>query len=625
MNLRFPYFKKTAAVLAVILATSCSLDLQEDPNAVQVNQALPSLLLNSIQRQLPATFNAANTSGAQMTRQLNGGGQIYLNSLTPEGFNGIWSTSYAGILKDINTLLEIADANGFARHAGMARVIQAYTLILLVDYFGDVPFSEAFGGAANFNPKADLGADVYSQALSILDKALQDLTTPATTALPAGYLNPVAPAIQDLYYSSNFNKWVRLINTLKLKIYLNLRLTNSAEATTRINALIADVSANGGFISSTDQNFVWRYGTNLSDPDARHPRFVGQYPGGGGDYQSNWLMWHMFYGYNAINTTTAGAALGDPRMRFYFNRQVNANSSSTNDLRCLGENRPDHYPASSGSVITPNSVAGIPPMGENPAHPTRNAASPAWNRTFCTPTTVGYWGRDHVDPQGIPPDGLLRTAYGPYPVGGRFDTNHSAAVGQTQGMRGAGFQPIMMRSFVQFMLAEAILTLPGVTSTTTARQYFEAGIRNSFDDVRTWATTGNFGSSTIPASANEGTTINTFYPAINYATDRDNYVVSALFSFDDQLSADASGALAMNYVAREYWISLFGNGYESYNLYRRTGLPTGMQPVINPTPGNFPRSFWYPANFANLNGSVTQKADLTVKIFWDNNTTNLNF
>jgi hypothetical protein len=32
----------------------------------------------------------------------------------------------------------------------------------------------------------------------------------------------------------------------------------------------------------------------LSDPAARHPRFVAQYPGGGGDYQSNWLMCTCF-------------------------------------------------------------------------------------------------------------------------------------------------------------------------------------------------------------------------------------------------------------------------------------------------------------------------------------------
>ncbi|UYN87522.1 MAG: SusD/RagB family nutrient-binding outer membrane lipoprotein [Cyclobacteriaceae bacterium] len=616
---------KTALLaLTIILASSCTLDLREDPNAVQIEQALPSLLLNSIQRSLPALFNGANGSGAQMTRQLNGGGQLYLNATTPEGFNGLWSTAYADILMDIDALLKIADANGFARHAGMARVIQAYTIVLLVDYFGNVPFSEAFGGASNFNPKADEGVDLYTLALNILDKAKEDLRTAPTTALVPGYLNPVAPAIQDQFYSNDYNKWVRLANTLKLKIHLNLRLTQPAASTTAINALINEAplpAGTGGFITTADQNFIWRYGTSLSDPAARHPRFIAQYPGGGGDYQSNWFMWHMFHSYNANNTTTAGVAPGDPRMRFYFNRQVTSNSTSTNELRCLGESRPDHYPSSSGTVITPNALAGIPPMGEDPSHPSRNAASAAWGRTFCTPTNIGYWGRDHVDPQGIPPDGLLRTTYGPYPVGGRFDNNHGQAVAQTQGMRGAGMQPIMMRSFVQFMLAEAALYLG--TGTTNARVHYENGIRNSFADVRTWSVAGTLGTSAVAASPNEATTINGFYSATNYDADVNNYVSAALAAYDDRILVNNDEA--MNYIAREYWIALFGNGYESYNLYRRTGKPTGMQPVINATPGAFPRSFWYPANFANLNNSVQQKADLTSKVFWDNNTTNLNF
>lgn len=612
--------KRATLSLAIILATSCSLELQEDPNAVQVEQALPSLLINTIQRQLPVLFNTANGFGAQMTRQINGGGPIYSNANTPENFNGLWQTAYADVLMDINSLLKIADEKGYARHAGMARVIQAYTLILLVDYFGDVPFSESFGGATNFNPRPDAGNDIYNKALEILDKAKIDLTTAATTAVVPGYLNPVAPAIQDQYYSNDYTKWIRLANTLKLKIYLNLRLVRQSEAVAGINALIADASATGGLITAANQNFMWRYGINVSDPSSRHPRFVAQYPGGGGDYQSNWFMWHMFHAYDATNTTTAGAGPGDPRMRFYFNRQVNSNSSSTNELRCLGESRPDHYPFATAGAITPNAIAGVPPLGEGPTHPTKDPSDPAWSRTFCTPTNIGYWGRDHVDPQGTPPDGLLKTAYGAYPIGGRFDNNHGTSVGQTQGMRGAGMQPIMMRSFVQFMLAEASLYLG---TTGSARTYYETGIRNSFEDVRNWAVNGTLGTSSIAAATNEATVINAFYPSANYTTDVNNYVTAALLSYDNRRAVSADQA--MNYIAREYWIALFGNGYESYNLYRRTGKPTGMQPVINPAPGEFPRTFWYPANFANLNNAVEQKSDQTVKVFWDTDPTNLNF
>jgi hypothetical protein len=424
-----------------------------------------------------------------------------------------------------------------------------------------------------------------------------------------------------LYYNLNFTSWVRLANTLKLKIFLNMRLTDPTGAAAGIDALIADVSATGLFISNQNENFIWRYGTTTADPDARAPRFVAQYPAGGGDYQANWLMWHMFHGYDAVHR--AAADPGDPRIRFYFYRQVLVNSTSTNELRCLSESLPSHYPGSTGTAIFTNTLAGLPPLGVGPAHPTNDATDIAWNRTFCVPTDRGYWGRDHIDPQGIPPDGQLRTAYGVYPYGGRFDNNSATGISAGVGQRGAGFMPIMMRSYVSFMLSEAALFLTLNPPALTARAYYINGLNQSFTDVRDWAVNGTYSTNGAAASPNEGTTIGTFYPSGQYSTDVTNYVTAATAAYDNRLLVSADEA--MNYVGREFWIASYGNGVEAYNLYRRTGKPTGMQPVINPVPGSFPRSYWYPANFANLNNTVDQKADMSGKVFWDASTTNLDF
>lgn len=714
------FVKILILTLAVVAGTSCTLDLRDNPNAVQPNQVLPSLVIHGMQLNLANMFQPASTIGMQLTRLQNGGAAQYDRTVTPEGMNGIWTNAYANILVEANALIPAAEAVGYARHAGMARVMAAYTLIMLVDFFGDVPFSEAFNGSANFNPKLDDAQDVYNTALAMLDQAKLDLTTNTTVQIPAGYQNPVAPPITDMYYNNNFNSWVRLANTLKLKIYLNTK--NEAE----INNLINDVSSTGGFIDTQARNFVFRYGLSSAAPDSRHPRFIANYPAGGGNYMSNWLIWHMYHGYDAKSTgLTVGQ--GDPRIRFYFYRQVTTNSSNAEQIRCVGESVPSHYPISTGTSIIVNTQAGMPPMGVAPAHPTNDPTDPAWGRTFCYPTNVGYWGRDHVDNQGIPPDGLLRTAWGVYPSGGRFDNSAGASVSATQGQRGAGFQPLMMRSFVQFMLAEAKLTLPGVTAGLTARQYFENGIRQSMQDVRDWAVNGTYGTTAVAASPTEATVINSFYPnsylgtfttpvvaatttnipslsgnltvdgvslvdgdrilvknqtnatqngiyivasgswtratdadspselnnqavsvnagSVNggstwfqstvspvigtnnvvyvgnssYTVDVNNYVVSALAAFDN------SAADAENYNAREFWIACFGNGVEAYNLYRRTGKPTGMQPTLNPTPGAFPRSTWYPANAANLNNQINQKASVGERIFWDTNTTNLDF
>jgi Starch-binding associating with outer membrane/Susd and RagB outer membrane lipoprotein len=601
--------KSILLILVILIGNACTLDLVKDPNAVQTNQGIPNLILNSAQRNFAVMFDGASVQGMQLSRLMNSGGSLYNDIFPPQSQDALWNNAYASILQDLDILIKDTDAKGFARHSGMARVLQAYTIALLVDYLGDVPFSKAFGGASQFNPPVDSQTELYNTAISTLDKAIQDLTTAST--LSGGYLSPSAPAPDDFFYGGQFARWVRAANSMKLKMFLNLRNVDAVRATTEINALIAG----GQLITAADDNFVFRYGTNQSDPDSRAPRFVAMYPSGGGNYMSNWLMWHMFWGYSA--THNAGLQ-GDPRMRFYFYRQVSTNSADPNQIRCVATPAiPAHYPQSTGSTIllTPN--AGMPPSIALRTGLPPDPASAAWSRTFCYPSNIGYWGRDHVDPQGIPPDNFQRTAWGVYPAGGRFDANVNTGVTGTVGMRGAGFQPIMMRAYIDFMLAEASLYLG---TTGAARTYFQNGMGDSFDDVRNWAVNGQFGAIGV-AAANESATINTFYPSATYTTDRGNYITSALAAYDAQTTSEDR----MNYVAREYWIALFGNGIEAWNLYRRTGLPTGMQPAVNPAPGGFPRSLFYPAVFATRNNTVTQKTGVTTKVFWDTKATTLDF
>lgn len=624
------HFKIVILSAILLIGNSCTLDLLEDPNNVQLDGAQATLVLNSMQRSTANLFNGVSTFGMQMTRQMNSGGIQYQNVYGPQNFDGTWSTAYAGILQDAKQVIEYAETNGWARHAAIAKVLSAYTLSILVDYFGDVPYSEALQGLGNLNPNVDDDAALYAVAFSLLNEAELDFKTPLTTAVPAGRLNPLAETPIDLYYANNYGSWVRLINSLKIKLSLNLRLIDPTGARDSINKFIADPD---GLITAQSHNFAFRHSSNQTDPDSRHPRFLNNYPGGGGDYMSNFMMWQMFHGYDATHTVgspTATAQPGDPRMRFYFYRQTATNNTDPNNIRCVtATSIPAHYPARiAGTVVS--GIAGLPPgIDTDAGEAAWNSATGTLSRTFCYPTDRGYWGRDHVDNQGIPPDGLLRTAWGVYPAGGRFDGSSQQGVNATSrgGMNGAGLQPIMMRSFVSFMLAEASLTIPGFTG-LNARVYFENGIRESFTDVRDFAVNGTFGVGSPAATeatvgANGSVSINNFYTAANYTNDTQNYVTAALADYDAALLVSANDAL--NYVAREYWVASFGNGVESYNLYRRTGMPTGMQPTLQPNPGSFPRLFFYPNVFASLNNTIEQRTDLSQRVFWDNNASNLDF
>ena len=98
-------------------------------------------------------------------------------------------------------------------------------------------------------------------------------------------------------------------------------------------------------------------------------------------------------------------------------------------------------------------------------------------------SSIGYWGRDHGDNDGIPPDGGLRTSFGLYPVGGKFDDGSATSVsGRSDGLAGAGISPIFLSSFTHFMIAEW-QTQQGID----ARATLEAGIRLSLDKVINFA------------------------------------------------------------------------------------------------------------------------------------------
>jgi hypothetical protein len=214
-----------------------------------------------------------------------------------------------------------------------------------------------------------------------------------------------------------------------------------------------------------------------------------------------------------------------------------------------------------------------------------------------------------LDPDGIPPDGLKRTAYGAFPAGGRFDqgtvcpgTNEPCKVANPQlGMRGAGIHPIMLAAYVDFMLAEAAITLG---TTGNAKTLLQSGIRKHMEYVRAFAVAGA-----------EGATITAFEAATAYTTNVNNYLVYVGNQYDAAATNDAK----MDVVGREYWLSLFGNGMESFNLYRRTGKPSRMQPGLEPITGPFVRSFLYPNNYIVTNTNAVQKQNLASQVFWDKN------
>ncbi|MEX0360358.1 MAG: SusD/RagB family nutrient-binding outer membrane lipoprotein, partial [Allomuricauda sp.] len=210
----------------------------------------------------------------------------------------------------------------------------------------------------------------------------------------------------------------------------------------------------------------------------------------------------------------------------------------------------------------------------------------------------GFWGRAHGEADGIPPDGLLRATYGTYPVGGRFDDDSFLAISPSAGGGGTGITNLLTAFGVDFMRAEMALA---AGNTGDARTFMLAGYAKSVAKVQAFLT-GREAGADLSFVPSEG--------------DVNAYATQVGIAFDD---ADADGK--WDVLGEQYFIAHFGNGVEPYNFYRRTGFPTTLQPNLEPDPGTFIRSMYYPANAVNNNSNISQKADQTQPVFWDTNPT----
>ena len=161
---------------ALYLTAQCEKALEavtEDDSNVNIEYADPSLLLNNIQLSSKSTFAKASAFGGELTRMYPMYGSIYRNAFSATNFDGLYSDIYTDIFIDTQSLSSLTETKNFHNHFGVAKILKAYTMILMVDLFGDIPYSESLDGT-ELNPPLQDDAFIYEEALKLLDEAIID-------------------------------------------------------------------------------------------------------------------------------------------------------------------------------------------------------------------------------------------------------------------------------------------------------------------------------------------------------------------------------------------------------------------------------------------------------------------
>jgi len=565
--------KGSGLLLAAILLFSVSscdlfdLDINTDPN--NPSQASLDLLLTNVMLDASSTFGGGlnnSTSGFMAhTTSLDD------HNMSNGSWNGTWNFLYAGPLNDLERIIVAATAQGNNPHyLAVAQILKAYYFSIMVDLWGDVPYFTAFkGDQGDKTPAYDDQVAIYADLIKLCDDAVANiaLTSPVRVLGDVMYNNGGT----SVSAADQMGRWRKAAKSLKLRLLLQTSRVD-ASAAAKIQALVTE----GDLILTAADDFQFKFG-NLVNPDDRHPWYQSGYAGGeaGFDYYGHQFMYEMM-----LNK--------DPRTPFYFHRQTDiildpADPTDRQTIPC--SQRTDCVYGY--FVKSPKVTNGI--FGRDPETLTTSQAS----------YLAGYFGRDRSDPSGVPNDGPIRTTVGSYPAAGVWDAV-AAAGGGNKG-RGDGIFPMITSWMVNFYILESKIAL-GVTTTKTDAELLTAALTQQMAKV--FALGGTVG-------AELDQTKWTF--PVAYKT-RAAFITDAVAGY---AAATTTGA-KLQYVVKQAWFANHGNGFELYNTFRRTGLPSDIQAPLQ-TPRQFALSLPYAQDELNLNPSTPTKVydSPTDAIFWD--------
>ena len=281
--------------------------------------------------------------------------------------SGLWNNLFANA-NNYNFVQSVSHEREAGFYEAIARIMKAQDFQMLVDIYGNIPYSEAFKGGSIRTPKYDEDLDIYKDLFRQLDTAITLLKGPS-----ASVDNNPGIAINDLVFQGNATNWIKYANTLKLRLIIhtcNTTFTGSTEVNTFVAGIdqaaeMAKITAEGSGFLGAGLNAQINPGYNDTKPNPFYRAYQKTETGavaGAGDYTKanayavgpTSLGNFGYYGWN-----------GDPRVDKFY---VKPGTATTHRGITYGELASVNA-ANTGSALSNIYGTGLLPNG---------AASRAW-------------------------------------------------------------------------------------------------------------------------------------------------------------------------------------------------------------------------------------------------------
>lgn len=230
-------------VALVVSGTSCKKEFFTDANINPNSPAnvIPSAKLSSVEAALAYTQGGdLSRYSSLFTQQTIGFSRqaeaYYQYILTSQDADNLWGNLYTSVMSNCLDLMKQSDENKYNEYAGISRVLMAYTLQITVDAWGNIPYTEAFKGVDNLQPKFDSDISVYAAIDAMLDRAITELED----------ANPgvLVPEGDDFIFGGDASRWIKMAHALKARIAIHQSKGNSAKAAIALTQVNLALSAN---------------------------------------------------------------------------------------------------------------------------------------------------------------------------------------------------------------------------------------------------------------------------------------------------------------------------------------------------------------------------------------------
>lgn len=159
-------------------------------------------------------------------------------NITNDFGSGVWNGVYYTI-NQLKSIQKKSNELGWKFYEGISLILQAHEASILVDFYGNVPFSKAWDLAGNIRPAYDKDEDIYKTLIPTINEGLALIKT------ADGSDRNIATI--DIMFKGDKTKWAKFANTLKLRFLLRTLKTSTFSPATEIAAINAEGS---GFLGN---------------------------------------------------------------------------------------------------------------------------------------------------------------------------------------------------------------------------------------------------------------------------------------------------------------------------------------------------------------------------------------